>query len=174
VTIPMIFVLHLFYNLAYTPVLVAYTLEILPVAIRAKGFAVVNLTVSLALALNQFVDPWAFNQIGWKYYIVYCGWLAFELLFVMLLAVETRGKTPEEIAVIFDGERKPDDLPHVVYDTTAISMSDYSIPSVEQDESFTCTCKAGAAEVYSYRLKRPHRVVDKDQLGYSRARVRVL
>ena len=40
-TIPTIFVLHLFYNLAYTPVLVAYTLEILPVAIRAKGFAVV-------------------------------------------------------------------------------------------------------------------------------------
>jgi len=101
VTIPIIFVLHLFYNLAYTPVLVAYTLEILPSAIRAKGFAVVNLTISLALALNQFVDPWAFDQIGWKYYIVYCGWLAFELVFVMLFAVETRGKTPEEIAVFF-------------------------------------------------------------------------
>jgi hypothetical protein len=26
-----------------------------------------NLTVSLALALNQFVDPWALNVIGWKY-----------------------------------------------------------------------------------------------------------
>ena len=92
----------------------------------------------------------------------------------MLFAVETRGKTPEEIAVFFDGERKPDDLPHLVYDVTANSMDDYSIPSVERGESFTCTCKAGAAEVYSYELKRPHRVVDKDRLGYSRARVRVL
>jgi hypothetical protein len=39
VTIPFIFVFYLFYNVAYTPLLVAYTLEILPFAIRAKGFA---------------------------------------------------------------------------------------------------------------------------------------
>ena len=87
-TIPVIFILHLFYNLAYAPALVAYTLEILPFAIRAKGFAVVvcrcllspwflyslspkNLTVSLALGWNQFVDPWAFDQIGWKYASLY-------------------------------------------------------------------------------------------------------
>jgi hypothetical protein len=62
-------------------------LEILPIAIRAKGFALMvrhvmahrspavaphlrfqkNLTVSLSLALNQFVDPWALDAIGWKY-----------------------------------------------------------------------------------------------------------
>lgn len=92
----------------------------------------------------------------------------------MLFAVETRGKTPEEIAVFFDGKRKRNDLPHVAYDVTAISMVDCSIPSVEQDERFTCTCKAGAAEVYSYQLKQPHRVVGKDRLGYGRPRVRVL
>ena len=39
VTIPFIFVFYLFYNVAYTPMLVTYTLEILPFAIRAKGFA---------------------------------------------------------------------------------------------------------------------------------------
>jgi hypothetical protein len=38
-TIPLIFVFYLFYNLAYTPMLITYTLEILPYAIRAKGFA---------------------------------------------------------------------------------------------------------------------------------------
>lgn len=73
--------------MAYTPLLVAYTLEILPFAIRAKGFALMvrhvmarrsppvapylrfpkNVTVSLSLALNQFVDPWALDAIGWKY-----------------------------------------------------------------------------------------------------------
>ncbi|KAH9037798.1 general substrate transporter [Lactarius pseudohatsudake] len=97
-TIPLIFFLHLFYNLAYTPTLVAYTSEILPFTIRAKGFALMNLTVSLALALNQFVDPWAFSQIGWKIAIVYCVWLCFGLVFVMKFTVETHGKTPEEIA----------------------------------------------------------------------------
>jgi hypothetical protein len=70
--------------MAYTPMLITYTLEILPYAIRAKGFALMvrygpivvaplsltspqNLVVSLALAVNQSVDPWALNAIGWKY-----------------------------------------------------------------------------------------------------------
>ena len=38
--IPLIFLFFAFYDLAYTPMLVAYTLEILPFRIRAKGFAV--------------------------------------------------------------------------------------------------------------------------------------
>ena len=75
---------YLFYNLAYTPMLITYTLEILPYALRAKGFALMvrygpivllplsltsrqNLVVSLALAFSQSVDPWALNAIGWKY-----------------------------------------------------------------------------------------------------------
>jgi hypothetical protein len=67
--------------------LVTYTLEILPFAIQAKGFALMvshvmtrrfpvvnpylrfpkNLTVSLSLAFSQLVDPWALDVIGWKY-----------------------------------------------------------------------------------------------------------
>jgi len=38
-TIPFIFAFYLFYNLAYTPLIVSYTLEILPYSIRARGFA---------------------------------------------------------------------------------------------------------------------------------------
>jgi hypothetical protein len=66
--------------------LVAYALEILPYAIRAKGFAYMvcynprrscavisdspspkNMAVSAALAFNQFVSPLALNALGWKY-----------------------------------------------------------------------------------------------------------
>ena len=39
-TIPLIFIFYFFYDMAYTPMLVAYTLEILPYKIRARGFAV--------------------------------------------------------------------------------------------------------------------------------------
>lgn len=39
-TIAMIFIFYFFYDIAYTPMLVAYTLEILPFNVRAKGFAV--------------------------------------------------------------------------------------------------------------------------------------
>jgi len=38
-TIPLIFIFYFFYDIAYTPVLVAYALEILPYRVRAKGFA---------------------------------------------------------------------------------------------------------------------------------------
>lgn len=50
--IPLIFLFFAFYDLAYTPMLVAYTLEILPFRIRAKGFAVM---------VNFFLMiPWQF------------------------------------------------------------------------------------------------------------------
>ena len=74
----------MFYDLAYTPMLIAYTLEILPFNIRAKGFAVMvrpspaswmtpvltvtqNFVVSCTLAFNQFVNPWALGAMGWRY-----------------------------------------------------------------------------------------------------------
>ena len=39
-TIGIIFAFYFFYDIAYTPMLVAYTLEILPFNMRAKGFAI--------------------------------------------------------------------------------------------------------------------------------------
>ncbi|TEB33338.1 general substrate transporter [Coprinellus micaceus] len=102
-TVPLIFIFFLFYDIAYTPLLVTYSLEILPFRIRAKGFAVMNITIMATVAFNQFVNPWALDAISWKYYIVYCGWLVFELVFVLFFIVETKGRTLEETAAMFDG-----------------------------------------------------------------------
>lgn len=109
-TIPFVFLFYMFYDLAYTPMLVAYTLEILPFGIRAKGFAVMNFVVSLTLAFNQFVNPWALDAMGWRYYLVYCGWLIIELVFVITYVIETRGRTLEETATLFDGSRPEADI----------------------------------------------------------------
>ena len=57
------------YSLAFTPLIVMYTLEILPYSLRAKGFNVFNFTISLALIFNQYVNPIALKNIGWKYYV---------------------------------------------------------------------------------------------------------
>lgn len=48
-TIGLIFAFYFFYDIAYTPMLVSYTLEILPFNMRAKGFAILvrNRTVFL-------------------------------------------------------------------------------------------------------------------------------
>ena len=47
----------------------SYTVEILPFALRAKGFTVFNFAISLSLIFNQYVNPIALGKIHWKYYV---------------------------------------------------------------------------------------------------------
>lgn len=47
----------------------SYTLEILPYALRAKGFNIFNFVISVALIFNQYVNPIALDALGWKYYV---------------------------------------------------------------------------------------------------------
>lgn len=102
-TVPCIFLFFFFYDFAYTPMLVSYTLEILPYNIRARGLAIMVFFAYLSNAFNAFVNPWALDAMGWKYYLVYCGWLVLELLFVIVFIIETKGRTLEETAALFDG-----------------------------------------------------------------------
>ncbi|KAK0458058.1 hexose transporter [Desarmillaria tabescens] len=108
--IAFIFLFYAAYDIAFSPLIVAYTVEILPYPIRAKGFNVFNFTISVALIFNQYVNPIALGNIGWKYYIVYVCWIAFECVFLYLYIVETKNLTLEETAVIFDGDDAKDQL----------------------------------------------------------------
>ena len=56
-------------SLAFTPLIVMYTVEILPYSLRAKGFNIFNFVISLALIFNQYVNPIALDAIAWKYYV---------------------------------------------------------------------------------------------------------
>jgi hypothetical protein len=67
--IAFIFLFYASYDIAFTPLVYSYTLEILPYTLRAKGFTIFNLVVSLALIFNQYVNPIALRAIGWKYYV---------------------------------------------------------------------------------------------------------
>jgi len=59
---------------------------------------------------NQYINPIALDRLGWKYYLVYVGWLAFELVYVVLFVVETKDRTLEETAALFDGDETVIDL----------------------------------------------------------------
>ncbi|CAE6461242.1 unnamed protein product, partial [Rhizoctonia solani] len=101
---------------------------ILPFNIRAKGFAVMNLSVCIALIVNQYVNPVALEAIGWKYALVYCGWLLFEFMFVFRYIIETKGRSLEQTAALFDGEGHADALEQAGYDAarhTQIRTRDY-------------------------------------------------
>ncbi|KXS95683.1 hypothetical protein AC578_830 [Pseudocercospora eumusae] len=101
--IAMIYIYYLFYNMAWSGMLVGYGAEILPYNLRAKGLTLMFLMVDIALFFNQYVNPIALDALEWKYYIVYCAWLAFELLVVYFFYIETRYTPLEEIAKHFDG-----------------------------------------------------------------------
>ncbi|EGO00445.1 hypothetical protein SERLA73DRAFT_107562 [Serpula lacrymans var. lacrymans S7.3] len=102
--IAMIFLFTTFYTMAFSPLIVSYTVEILPYNLRAKGFVWFNFTVSLSVIFNQYVNPIALSALGWKYYLVYVFWIAFEVVFLWFFVVETRNRTLEETAALFDGD----------------------------------------------------------------------
>jgi len=111
--IAFIFLYYASYDIAYTPLIVSYTVEILPYALRAKGFTIFNFCISLSLIFNQYANPIALGNLGWKYYIFYDCWLLFELIFIYFFIVETRNHTLEETAAIFDGEEAVEAIAHV-------------------------------------------------------------
>ncbi|ETW83040.1 MFS sugar transporter [Heterobasidion irregulare TC 32-1] len=166
-TIPLIFVFYLFYDVAYTPMLVAYTLEILPYTIRAKGFALMNLTVSLTLAFNQFINPWALEAIGWKYYLVYCGWLGLELIFVLIYVVETRGRTLEETAALFDGEDRPADLVQMGGEAATMTMSRGAVAIESRRETPTYVRPEKRLTGESHELRMTRSTFEMDRWGES-------
>jgi len=80
----------------------------MPFKLRAKGLMIMNVSVQVALVINNYVNPlpWAgaWKNSQWKLYCVYTAWIAAELVFVYIFYVETKGPTLEEVARIFDGD----------------------------------------------------------------------
>lgn len=101
----LIFVYEIFYCIAFSPLPVAYSVEVLPFSIRAKGMATYVFATKAAVFVNQYVNPIGLQDIGWRFYIVYVAILAVESFIAYGWFLETKGKALEEIAVIFDGEQ---------------------------------------------------------------------
>jgi len=127
--IVMIFVYSAAYSLAWTALTVLYPTEIMPYNIRAKGLAVSSLAVNLALFFNSYVNPIGLDNIGWKYYFVYVAWLPVEVATIFFFYKETKGRTLEELAVIFDGE-----VAAVAGNLGTVTHADEEKASVEHNE----------------------------------------
>lgn len=133
-TVAFLFIFFGFYDIAFTPLSIAYPVEILPFALRAKGLSVNLTTVFGAGFFNQYVNPIALEAVHWRFYFVYIGTLTLmiptiyflfpEVSIPMLpseppvriaranqLNFQTKGRTLEEIAAVFDGDdARPDFL----------------------------------------------------------------
>ncbi|CAG9956465.1 unnamed protein product [Clonostachys rosea f. rosea IK726] len=99
-----IFLFQAFYTCAWTNLIVTYPLEIVTYQMRAKTWAFVLLTIQVASIFGGYVNPIGLENIGWKFYIYYCVWVAFVFVIVFFFFVETSGPTLEELAYLFEGE----------------------------------------------------------------------
>ncbi|KAF8893626.1 general substrate transporter [Infundibulicybe gibba] len=127
--IPMVLITD---DIAFTPLIVSYSVEILPYAIRAKGFAVFNFAISLSLIFNQYVNPVALEKLGWKYYLVYVFWLTFEATFVYFFIIETKNRTLEETAALFDGDETVAQISEVAAEHAGIAHHSSSEKALEE------------------------------------------
>jgi len=117
------------------------------------------------------VDAWALAAIGWKYYLVYCVWLGFELVFVIVYIVETRGRTLEETAALFDGEEKLDILSQSNRGAAVLSTRRPSaLGDKHHDEDSTFSFLRKADSVECYELRPPQLVLGRDRIGHTKGR----
>lgn len=104
IVIVCVFVVFFHYDIAWTPLLLGYPTEIFPFHLRSNGLAVVYSSVYGCLVIASFCNPIGLENLGWRYYIVFCVLLLFILVTMYFYFPETRGYSLEEIAIIFDGE----------------------------------------------------------------------
>ncbi|KAL1584934.1 hypothetical protein WHR41_06254 [Cladosporium halotolerans] len=101
--IAMLFIFFGFYDIAFTPLSFAYPIEILPYRLRSRGMSITLTTIFAAGMLNQYLNPVALAAIAWRYYFVYIGCLISFIAIIWFLFPETKGRSLEEIAEVFDG-----------------------------------------------------------------------
>lgn len=99
-----IFIFYFHYDIAYTPLLLAYPTEIFPYTLRSKGVTVELMGVYGSLIIAAFCNSIALDNIGWKYYIIFVVLLFFICLNTYFFFPETKGYSLEEVAKLFDGE----------------------------------------------------------------------
>ncbi|CVK94065.1 related to hexose transporter protein [Fusarium mangiferae] len=99
-----IFIFYLFYDIAWTPLLQAYPVEIFPYTLRGRGLSITYISSFTGLIVGNQVNPIAMKAITWKYYIVFCCILAVLFVIIWFLFPETKGHTLEEIREVFEGK----------------------------------------------------------------------
>ena len=104
VVLACIFLFQGFYTCAWTNLIVTYPLELVTYQMRAKTWAFVLLTIQVASIFGGYVNPVGLENIGWKFYVYYCVWVAFVFVIVYFFFVETSGPTLEELAYLFEGK----------------------------------------------------------------------
>lgn len=88
-------------SFTYTPLQALYPVECLKNETRAKGMGAYQAIVNVISFINLFAGPIALGNIAQNYIYVFVGWDIIESLLWYLFAVETQGRTLEELEEVF-------------------------------------------------------------------------
>lgn len=102
--LPFLFIFNFHYAIALTPLLYAYPTEIFPYELRSFGVALVLFGANLTLIVGSVANPVAMTALGWRYYILFVIIDALFFVAIWFLFPETKGKSLEEVALVFDKE----------------------------------------------------------------------
>lgn len=132
------------YNIGFNSLTYTYLVELFPYAERTRGLAFFQFFGRGAAFFATFVNPIGLADIAWKWLIVYCCWVAFEIVVIYFFFPETYNRTLEELSFLFEGQdlvdqqvnavekqihSDPHDLKHVTSDDVAhVESKAVSIP----------------------------------------------
>lgn len=106
-----LFVFNTFFALGYAQISWLYPAEITPLGVRAQANALSTSSNWICNFMVVMVTPVAFNNIGWRTYIIFAVFNAAALPMMYFCYPETKDRSLEEVDLIF---RNSDNLRHAV------------------------------------------------------------
>ncbi|CAP92981.1 Pc16g03110 [Penicillium rubens Wisconsin 54-1255] len=114
-TIFFIFAYSPAYNLGYNALTYTYLVELFPYMGRSRGLSWFQFYGRGANFFATYVNPIGLARIAWKWLLVYCCWLLFELVFIYFFFPETAGRTLEELSFLFEDKEKANEVAAAVH-----------------------------------------------------------
>ncbi|KAJ5185400.1 Major facilitator superfamily domain general substrate transporter [Penicillium cf. griseofulvum] len=114
-TIFFIFAYSPAYNLGYNALTYTYLIEIFPYVGRSRGLSWFQFYGRGASFFATYVNPIGLSRIAWRWLLVYCCWLVFELVFIFFFFPETSGRTLEELSFMFEDKDKANQVAAAVH-----------------------------------------------------------
>ncbi|KAJ7109715.1 general substrate transporter [Mycena crocata] len=100
--IAFMFLFNFCFCVTYLPLPAVYPSECMSFENRANGVALYTLVASGASLINTMATPVALANIQWRLYCVFIAWDVFACALIFFFAVETSGRTLEELNEIFE------------------------------------------------------------------------
>lgn len=108
-----VFLFGCLFAVGFTSMQPIYPGEVSSNKLRAKSMMIHQAVGSVGSFTNQFAAPIAMENISYWFYVFYALWDLVEMTFIYFFFVETKGRTLEELDVIFEAKnpRKASLLP---------------------------------------------------------------